>query len=497
MKIFLTGGTGFVGSALVLRLLRDRHSVSVWTRRPDIAPALLGGDVAVIDANRGENALREAMDGTDAVINLAGETVVSRWSGERKRKLRASRIDTTRELVRAMKACSRTPRVLVSASAIGFYGSSIEKNFDERDPPASDFLATLCRDWEKEAMNASELAIRVCVLRLGIVLGAGGGALASMIPVFSIGAGGRLGSGRQWMSWIHIDDLVEIIARALDDPAYSGPVNAVAPAPVTNREFTRELATLLGRPAIFPVPSLALRTLYGEGAQALIASQRVNNQGLRKLAFSYQHPTLRGALQAATHHDPTVAISSSDDDAPDTSYLRDRGSAYLLTQETPIERPRAEVFPFFSKAENLGVLTPPDMEFRILTPSPIAMEAGREIDYRIRLGVIPMIWKTVIERWEPGAGFVDAQHRGPYRAWYHEHEFREDGSNTLMVDRVWYTPPFGILGRIAHRLFIASMLRRIFEYRATRVRLRFGAGRSHASNDASRLTVIESRRASQ
>ncbi|MEO0459522.1 MAG: TIGR01777 family oxidoreductase [Myxococcota bacterium] len=475
MHVFVTGGTGFVGSALVLRLLRDGHSVSVWTRRPEHAPALVGGDVDIIDARKGRDTLVAELERADAVIHLAGESVVSRWTAERMKQLRASRIDVTRELVEAMKACRQPPRVFLSASAVGYYGSDLGETFDEDSPPANDFLAQLCVDWEAAAQAARGTGARVCQIRIGIVLGPGGGALASMLPVFELGLGGRLGSGRQWMSWIHLDDLAEVFAKALENPSYEGAINGVGPSPATNREFTQTLASVLNRPAILPVPSIALRAIFGRGARALLASQRVEAKRLAALDFEFRHPTLRGALEDATHRGtPTVQIEPAIN-PPSHPYLERRGATYVLRQETLINDALERVFPFFSEAANLGTLTPPDMEFRILTERPIAMASGTEIDYRIRLGPLPMRWKTVIERWLPGLGFVDAQHRGPYRAWFHEHEFEAVGDQTRMVDRVWYRPPLGPIGRIVHALFIGSMLRRIFEYRASRVRLRFGA----------------------
>ncbi|MEM6531202.1 MAG: TIGR01777 family oxidoreductase [Myxococcota bacterium] len=480
MRVFITGGTGFVGRAVALRLLREGHTVSIWTRRPDEAPAIVGGDVRIADARSGSEGMLTELEAADAVINLAGETIVSRWNARRKEKLRSSRVELTRSLVDTMGRCEKPPRVFLSASAIGYYGNTLEGRFDESSDPATDFLAQLCVDWEKEALVAREHGARVALYRIGIVLGDGGGALGQMLPVFRLGAGGRLGSGRQWMSWIHLDDLVEMLVAGVSDSSFEGPINAVSPTPVSNKEFTAELGRAVNRPALLPVPGFALRLIFGEGAKALLASQHVTPRKLKSLGFEFQHPTLAAALSASTHSDPSVTITRAES-PPTHPYLAKRGARYVLTQKTVIHAPLEEVFPFFSEAVNLGALTPPEMEFRILTPSPIDMFTGTEIDYRISLGPAPMRWRTVIEAWEPAstagetARFVDAQHRGPYRSWFHEHDFVADGDRTLMTDRVWYSPPFGFLGRITHALFIRSMLRGIFEYRATRIRLRFGA----------------------
>lgn len=473
MHVFITGGTGFVGKAIVLRLMRDGHTVSVWTRRPDEAPALVGGDPELADANAGLDALRRELERADAVINLAGENVVSRWSDSRKQKLRSSRVDLTRELVEAMGRCAKPPEVLLSASAVGYYGSDFERTFDETSKPADDFLARLCVDWEAAAFSARDHGTRVCVFRIGIVLGDGGGALDQMLPIFRAGLGGRLGSGRQWVSWVHLEDLAQMFAAALTDSRFDGAVNAVAPTPITNRTLTQALGTAVNRPTLVPVPAFALRLVFGEGARALLASQKVEPARLNGVGFAFRFDTIAKALADITYRDPSVTIRRAEN-PPDHPYLQKRGARYVLEQKTVIDERLPDVMPFFSEAANLGALTPPDMDFRILTARPIDMREGQVIDYRITLGPMPMRWRTVIERWSE-SGFVDAQHKGPYRSWFHEHEFKADGDRTIMTDRVWYSPPFGPLGWIAHAVFIRSMLCRIFEYRSTRVRLRFGA----------------------
>jgi uncharacterized protein (TIGR01777 family) len=479
MRVFITGATGFVGRALTLQLLGAGHEVVAWVRDVDRARSSLGDGVELVDASGRTAALEAAIAGTDAVINLAGEPIVGkRWSRARKAQLVESRVAHTDAVVSAIRAARLRgggPSVLVSASAIGYYGDRGDEVLAETSPagPDGDFLATLCDRWERAAENARDSGVRVVTLRVGIVLGREGGALATMAPMFRAGIGGRIGSGRQWMSWIHLHDLVNMIDTALGDERWSGPINAVAPAPVENRQFARALGGALERPVVLRVPSLLLKTIYGEAATTLLSSQRVEPARLRKLGFRWRHADLSLALHHAIgpHRGPRITART---DHPANDYLDRRGARYLLKHESMLDAPIDEVVPFFSRAENLGVLTPPWMGFAVLTPTPIPMAEATEIDYRIALGPVSMRWKTVIDAWDAGQRFVDSQARGPYRSWWHEHSFEPVGDRTRMVDRVWYSPPLGFLGRIAHWAFIESTLTRIFAYRSERVSLRFG-----------------------
>jgi hypothetical protein len=239
----------------------------------------------------------EAFREVEAVFHLAGEPIAEgRWTAARKERLRESRVRGTRNLVAAMESLGERPRVLVSASAVGFYGDRGDEVLDESAPPGSDFLAALCRDWEAEAGRARALGIRVVTPRTGIVLDRTGGALARMLTPFKLGLGGRLGSGRQWMPWIHLDDLVGLLLHAAAKDEVRGAMNAVGPAPVTNREFTRTLGSVLKRPAIFPVPNFALRLAFGEMASVLLGSQRVAPRVAEKTGYQFRYTSLEKAL---------------------------------------------------------------------------------------------------------------------------------------------------------------------------------------------------------
>jgi uncharacterized protein (TIGR01777 family) len=299
MKILVTGATGLVGTALVEALAGDGHTVCRLMRpHGEKREPGSGFDVAW-DPATGE--LGGAAVGPDAVINLAGASIAGgRWTEKRKQLLRSSRVDTTRALVDAISRMSTRPRVLLSASAVGYYGRRGDGILTEESGPGNDFLANLAAEWEAEARKAEALGIRVVLLRFGIVLAKQGGALPQMMLPFRFGAGGRLGSGQQWISWITIEDAIQIIQLALKNETVTGPLNVVAPQPVTNAEFTKSLAKAMHRPAIFPAPAIALRLALGqEMADALLlGSQRAVPQRLDQLGYRFLYSALPDALSA-------------------------------------------------------------------------------------------------------------------------------------------------------------------------------------------------------
>ncbi|HEY0841032.1 MAG TPA: TIGR01777 family oxidoreductase, partial [Vulgatibacter sp.] len=275
MRVFMTGATGFVGRALALRLQRDGHRICAWVRNEARARNLLGAGIDLLPTGASRNALVEALSGCDGVVNLAGEPVVGgRWTERRKAALVESRVGVTSRLVDAIADAAR-PRVLVSASAVGFYGDRGAEALDEASTGGSGFLADLCQTWEEAALKAEVRGVRVVRARIGVVLGREGGALEKLLPPFRAGLGGHVGSGRQYVSWIHLHDLTEVLTAALVDERMEGAVNAVAPGAVTNREMTKALGRAVRRWTPAPVPAPALRLAFGEGATALVDSQRV------------------------------------------------------------------------------------------------------------------------------------------------------------------------------------------------------------------------------
>lgn len=298
MRVTITGATGLIGSRLVAELGGRGDEVTVLSRDAARAQESLG--VAAHDWDLySQPAPAAALAGRDAVVHLAGENVAQRWSDAAKRTIRDSRVEGTRHLIAGLRACDPRPRVLISSSATGYYGAHGDEPIDEEAPPGSGFLAEVCVAWEREAQAAAELGMRVVSVRTGIVLDAGGGALKTMLPPFRAGVGGPVAGGRQFMSWIHRDDVVGMIVAALDGDDWSGAINATAPEPVTNRDFSRALGHALHRPAVAPVPGAALRLLYGDMAEMVTTGARVLPAKPLVLGYAFRHGQLPGALSAA------------------------------------------------------------------------------------------------------------------------------------------------------------------------------------------------------
>jgi hypothetical protein len=305
MHLLLLGCSGFIGRELVPWLLDHGHDVTLVSRRPQPFPALADRLVTLTldpaqPASWRHSDLLAALERAEGVVNLAGEPIAERrWNDAQREILRSSRLSTTASLVAAMAALPKPPSVLLNASAVGFYGTSAEARFLESSAAGDDFLADLCRDWEQQA-QAAPPGCRVVILRIGIVLGPDGGALGRMLPVFRAGFGGPIGTGQQWMSWIHRHDLVRLIAQALEDSTYAGVINAVAPEPVRMVDFSKALGRVLQRPALVPVPGPVLQVMLGDGAKVVLEGQQVVSERLPELGFDFDYGDLNGALAAAT-----------------------------------------------------------------------------------------------------------------------------------------------------------------------------------------------------
>jgi uncharacterized protein (TIGR01777 family) len=295
LNITITGGTGFIGRRLVARLLAGNHSLHLLVRhaRIGLGPQVQCSVWNALDIEPAPESLAEA----DAVIHLAGEPVSQRWTPAAKRRILESRVEGTRRLIEALSRRSHRPSVLVCASAVGLYGSRGDAILTESAAAGEGFLSEVCTVWEKTADAALNLGMRVVKLRTGMTLGQEGGALAQMLTPFQWGVGGKVASGKQWVSWIHVDDLAELIQFAVENTGLSGPVNATAPNPVTNAEFTRELAAALHRPAFLSIPAAALRGVYGEMAEIILASQRAVPQAALSAGFRFRYPDLGAALR--------------------------------------------------------------------------------------------------------------------------------------------------------------------------------------------------------
>jgi len=300
MRIVVAGGTGFIGRVLCERLADAGHAVTVLTREPEKARARVYHAVNLVpwQGFRGQSEeLSKALDGSEMVINLAGAPIAGvRWTPQTKERLRKSREGTTTAIVTTLAKLKARPMMLINASAIGFYGPRGDDELTEESSTGDGFLASLCREWEGAARAAERLGVRVVMPRFGMVLGGDGGALAKMLPIYRLGLGGPLGHGRQWISWIHRDDLVGLLMFLMDH-AVSGPVNATAPHPVTNAEFSRTLGQALGRPAIFRTPGFVMKLAFGDMAdELLLTGQRVIPYRAQSLGFHFRFPFIAGAL---------------------------------------------------------------------------------------------------------------------------------------------------------------------------------------------------------
>ncbi|HEY4997400.1 MAG TPA: TIGR01777 family oxidoreductase [Solirubrobacteraceae bacterium] len=303
-RVTLTGATGLIGPRLVTALRARDYEVTVLTRDPDRAREKLGAVEAIHWDLMNEVAPPAALVGRDAVVHLAGEPVAQRWNASVKRAIRESRVRGTHNLIEGLTLAGQSqigerPSVLISSSATGYYGPRGEEPLDEDAPAGTDFLAEVCVEWEREAARAQDLGMRTVQVRTGIVLDASGGALSKMLPPFRLGVGGPVAGGRQYMSWIHTEDLLGIMLAALEDERWSGPVNGTAPEPLSNRDFSRALGRVLKRPAFAPVPALPLRLLYGEMAEIITTGARVVPAKALVLGYEFLHPNLDEALRSA------------------------------------------------------------------------------------------------------------------------------------------------------------------------------------------------------
>lgn len=461
----MTGATGLIGKELGRELAAQGHELYVLVRDPESAASRLPFPAKLISwrtvegqelDSQTEQQLREI----EGVVHLAGEPIAEgRWTDQRKRALRDSRVDLTTRLAKLARGKMSSLRVFVQGSATGFYGDRADEELDASTLGGHGFLPDLVRDWEAaaEAINGSgEVKARLVTVRTGVVLSRHGGALAKMLPIFRKSLGARLGlTGGQWMSWIHLTDIVGILRWALENPTVRGVLEGVAPEPVRNRDFTDGLCRNLGVLQGPPVPELALRALYGEMASILMESCRVLPRRTLELGYHFQFPNFSSAIEELV--------------AP----LRNR--TYEKREEQWVPVPVEKLWPYFCDEKNLEELTPPILKFEVLGKSTPNIQSGTLIDYRLSLNGVPFGWKTLIENWEPNKKFVDRQLKGPYSLWHHTHEFVPLAGGTLMRDRVLYRLPFGVLGDLVASWKVVRDVDLIFKYRRKVIHEKFGA----------------------
>ncbi|MEI8025927.1 MAG: TIGR01777 family oxidoreductase [Pseudomonadota bacterium] len=441
LKILVTGATGLIGRKLIHSLMRQGHEVSALARSPQKLPEIPSD--RVFSWSDQEVPSPEVFSKMDIVVHLAGEGIADKlWTAPRKKRLRDSRVEGTKNIVRAISMLSEDsrPKVFISASAIGFYGNSSSPHH-ENGRAGSGFLPELCRDWESAANQARALGLRTVLLRIGLVLAKESGFLSKAPPFI-------LGSGSQWMSWIHIDDAVRLIDFAIKESAIEGELHLTAPTPVTNRDFMKTYSAVKGVPFLLTAPKWVIKLLTGELSQIVLSSHRVQPLKALQLGFRFQFENLGEALENLVG--------------------KARFTENFFSSRQFIPLPRDLVYAFFSKAENLEILTPPWLKFKILNQSTPEIRKGTLINYRLRIHGFPVWWRTLIAEWNPNESFVDTQLRGPYKKWYHLHTFEEVPGGTLISDDVTYEVPGWIFGK-----WILPLIKRdvsaIFAYRRGKI----------------------------
>lgn len=448
MKILVTGATGLVGKRLVETLmLSGHHDIRILTTNKERALKTLKFPVEVKTWNPLKSQIEEnSLSGVDIIFHLAGESVAEgRWSDERKDRILKSRVLSTELILGEIAKETKKPAKFISSSAVGIYGNTGDKDVTEETTLGEGFLADVCKKWEQTLKNHSVENMKAHCLRTGIVLSIDGGALTKMLPPFQMGGGGKLGSGKQYMSWIHIDDLVGSFIHLMENDCNDFAYNGVSPEPLDNIEFTKVLGKVLSRPTLFPVPSIALKVLFGEMSEILLEGQKVYPTRITRDGYKFKYTNLTDAL---TH---ILRFTT----AGEVNFKRYQW----------VNSPLDNIFTFFSDGANLQKLTPSNMQFKVINQSTEVLEAGTLIDYKLKVHGIPMKWKTRINSFTKNESFVDDQLKGPYKKWLHKHSFTSVKGGTLICDNVAYKVPLGILGHVVAGWFIKMDINNIFNYR--------------------------------
>lgn len=456
-RILLTGATGLIGREVGKLLAARGDTLVCLVRDADAARRRLPFPATCHAWDHTRPVPAEALRGVAGVVHLAGEPVAEgRWSAAKKALVLDSRVQGTRRLVEAVLAHGEGVAAFVHGTASGYYGDRGDQRLDASSAKGTGFLADVVEAWEAEArpLAAGRPGLRLPVVRTGVVLAREGGALPAMLPAFRLGAGGRLGDGRQWMGWIHLEDIARLFVHALDE-APSGILEGVAPRPATNGEFTKALCRALGVIENLAVPAPAVRALFGEKAEIVLGSARVEPAATLASGFRFRHETVDRALADLV--------------------VRLRGGLRERMWEQWLPHPAGTIWPFFGEARNLEAITPSFLHFHVRRMSPEEMGRGTRLDYTLRLNGVPFGWRTLIETWDPPRRFTDLQEKGPYALWHHTHDFIPMGGGTLMRDTVRYRLPGGWLGAAVGGCKVDSDVEKIFAFRALEIDRRFGS----------------------
>ncbi len=456
MRVLMTGATGLIGKELGKSLAARGDTLVCLVRNGQSAGHRLPFPATCFEWNHERTVPAEALLGVDAIVHLAGEPVAEkRWTNEQKRLILETRVLGTRRLVQAVLNHGPNIKSFVHGSAVGFYGDRGDATLSAVSAKGTGFLADVVEAWEAELRPLTERRpdVRAAIVRTGIVLARHGGALAKMLPMFRESAAGRLGSGTQWMSWIHIDDIVGLFLHALDSRT-AGVLEGVAPQPVTNRELTKSLCRALQVFENVPAPSVAIKALFGEMGGIVLEGAKIEPRQTLASGFRYRFESIDRAFA-----DLLTPL---------------QGSTREKVSEQWVPHAPEEIWPFFCDEGNLEELTPAFLNFEVLGKSTLEIGEGTLIDYRLKLNGIPLGWQSRIENWEPARRFVDTQVKGPYSYWRHAHEFIPLANGTLMRDVVRYRLPFGWLGSVVAGWKVEAQVDQIFSFRAARIAERFG-----------------------
>lgn len=448
MKILITGASGFVGTCLIEKLIDSGHQdIRILTRNIEKFEKECSLPVDVFYWNPKDHYIEVgALENVDYVIHLAGEGVADgRWNEDKKGRILSSRVEGTKLLMDEIKKGVTTPRKFISASAIGIYGDRGEEVLDSKSTLGTGFLAEVCKQWESICLNNEIKDMQGICIRTGIVLGRNGGALNKMLPAFKMGVAGKLGAGNQYMSWIHIDDLVGQFIWLLNKESDTSIYNGVSPHPMTNLNFTKILGKVLKRPTLFPVPTFGLKLLLGEMSEILLNGQKVVPTNFINEGFQFQYPNLEDALKEILKYTLKGEI--------------------VLTKYQMVNKGTKEVFNFFSNEKNLEKLTPNNLDFKVLRKSTINLEEGTLIDYDLKIHGFPIKWQSKITKFKAEEGFVDEQIKGPYSKWVHTHDFISVKNGTIIKDKIVYKVPFGKIGLLVTGFIIKNDLKNIFNFR--------------------------------
>ncbi|MBK8204242.1 MAG: TIGR01777 family protein [Bdellovibrionales bacterium] len=454
-RILITGATGLVGVEVSKALIAKGYDLVILGRRQEKEfrqSFTLPCEYYVWNDSSLSLPPKEALS-VDYAINLMGESIAKgRWTKSQMKRIWDSRIPATKNLVTALNQHAPHLSAFISASAIGYYGDRGNEILSESTGPADDFMARLCVDWEEASR---EIKSRCVQIRIGLVMSHQGGALAKMAPLFENNLGTTISDGRHWISWIHIDDLVKVILFTLINEKARGSINAVSPNPVTNAEFTKELARALKAKALLKAPSFALKLALGEMAKVVLSSQKVTPSALTSLGFVFKFPEIVDALQNLY------------------SWKRSKHDRLFQTEQW-VPKSREAVFGFFADERNLEELTPKFLDFHIVGKTTEKISEGTEIEYKLRIHGIPTRWKAQITSWRFGEEFKDVQTVGPYKVWEHRHLFFDLAGGTLLKDQVVYQLPLAKIGGNIFGAFIAHDITKIFEFRKAKIAEIFG-----------------------